>query len=81
VLLQPNLEAEILQLQIGRITVKLLSAIRGKIKLLHPSEGTFPRLCRLNVRTITLRIEIPLSREGFVVPCDTTGFKHLSLFS
>ncbi len=41
VLLQPNLEAEILQLQIGRITVKLLSAIRGKIKLLHPSEGTF----------------------------------------
>jgi len=41
VLLQPNLEAEILQLQIGRITVKLLSAIRGNIKLLHPSEGTF----------------------------------------
>ena len=41
VLLQPNLEAEILQLQIGRITVKLFSAIRGKIKLVHPSEGTF----------------------------------------
>jgi hypothetical protein len=41
VLLQPNLEAEILQLQIGRITVKLLSAIRGKIKLVHPSEGIF----------------------------------------
>jgi len=41
VLLQPNLEAETLQLQIGRITVKLFSAIRGKIKLIHPSEGTF----------------------------------------
>jgi hypothetical protein len=41
VLLQPNLEAETLQLQIGRITVKLFSAIRGKIKLVHPSEGTF----------------------------------------
>jgi len=41
VLLQPNLEAESLQLQIGRITVKLFSAIRGKIKLIHPSEGTF----------------------------------------
>ena len=41
VLLQPNLEAEILQLQIGRITVKLFSAMRGKIKLVHPSEGTF----------------------------------------
>jgi hypothetical protein len=41
VLLQPNLEAEILQLQIGRVTVKPLSAVRGKIKLVHPSEGTF----------------------------------------
>jgi hypothetical protein len=41
VLLQPNLEAEILQLQIGRVTVKPFSALRGKIKLVHPSEGTF----------------------------------------
>lgn len=41
VLLQPNLEAEILQLQIGCVTVKPFSALRGKIKLVHPSEGTF----------------------------------------
>jgi hypothetical protein len=41
VLLQPNLEAEALQLEIGRVTVKPLKALRGKITLVHPSEGTF----------------------------------------
>jgi hypothetical protein len=41
VLLQPNLEAETLQLQIGRVTVKPFSALRGKIQLVHPSDGTF----------------------------------------
>ncbi|HEY9728908.1 MAG TPA: DUF2993 domain-containing protein [Chroococcales cyanobacterium] len=41
VLLQPNLEAETLQLEIGRVTVKPLKALRGKITLVHPSEGTF----------------------------------------
>jgi hypothetical protein len=41
VLLKPNLEAETLRLEIGCVTVKPLSALRGKIKLVHPSEGTF----------------------------------------
>ncbi len=35
---------------------------------------------RLNVRALTLEIDISLSPEGFVVPCDTTGFKEASIF-
>lgn len=39
-LLPQDLKTEEFHLHIGQITVKPLSAIRGKIKLVHPSEGT-----------------------------------------
>ena len=38
--MQPDLRVEELELQIGRVTVKPLSAIFGKIELTQPSSGT-----------------------------------------
>ena len=61
VLLQPNLEAETLQLQIGRITVKPFKALRGKITLVHPSEGTF-RLV-INEASLTTALNTESFRE------------------
>lgn len=37
--LSETLKTEVFQLDIGQVTVKPLSAMKGKIKLLHPSEG------------------------------------------
>lgn len=39
-LMSQNLRTEEFHLQIGQVTVKPLSALRGKIKLVHPSTGT-----------------------------------------
>lgn len=39
-LVQQTLVVEELRLQIGRVMVKPFSALRGKIKLVHPSQGT-----------------------------------------
>jgi hypothetical protein len=61
VLLQPTLEAEILQLQIGRVTVKPFSALRGKIKLVHPSEGTF---------------HLVINQESFTTAINTESFRE-----
>lgn len=58
VLLQPNLEAETLQLQIGRVTVKPFSALGGKIKLVHPSEGTFRLVINQASFTTALNTEL-----------------------
>jgi hypothetical protein len=49
--------------------------------LLHELRSLVCSTVQLNLRAINLRIEIPLLLEGFVVPCDTTGFKQVSLFS
>lgn len=40
------LKTEVFQLEIGSVTVKPLSAMKGKIKLLHPSEGTLSLVIR-----------------------------------
>jgi hypothetical protein len=49
--------------------------------LLHELRSLACSTVQLNLRAIALRIEIPLLLEGFVVPCDTTGFKQVPLFS
>jgi hypothetical protein len=58
VLLQPNLEAETLQLEIGRVTVKPFKALRGKITLVHPSEGTFRLVINQASFTTALNTEV-----------------------
>ncbi len=57
VLLQPSLEAETLQLTIGRVTVKPCKALRGQIRLVHPSEGTFHLVINQASFTTALKTE------------------------
>ena len=61
VLLQPNLEAETLELEIGRVTVKPFKALRGKITLVHPSEGTF---------------RLVINEESFTTALNTESFRE-----
>ena len=65
-LLMPHeLRANELQLQIGRVTVKPLSAIRGKIRLTHPSSGVLRLVINENNLTHAINSKIldkPLER-------------------
>ena len=62
VLLASQVEAESLRLQIGQVTVKPLSALRGKIKLVHPSTGTLHLVINQEKLTIALNSDSLLER-------------------